>query len=71
MLTESVEAIVDMVVEQATLASWAIVHGLAMLALDGRLDEDAESNMSKVLQLFAVSLGQPESSTPHEAHPAQ
>lgn len=68
MLTESVEAIVDMVVEQATLASWAIVHGLAMLALDGRLDEVAES---KVLQLFAVSLGQPESSTPHEAHPAQ
>ena len=36
-LTDSVAAILDSGVEQATLASWAIVHGLAMLALDGRL----------------------------------
>ena len=70
-LTETVEAIVDTGVEQATLASWAIVHGLAMLALDGRLDDAAESNMSNVLQLFALSLGQqPARSAPHEAHPA-
>ncbi|WP_176594361.1 TetR/AcrR family transcriptional regulator [Sphingobium sp. EM0848] len=69
-LIESVEAIVDTGVEQATLASWAIVHGLAMLALDGRLDEAAESNMANVLQLFALSLGQSASSVAHEAHPA-
>jgi AcrR family transcriptional regulator len=58
-LTETVESIVDTDTEQATLASWAIVHGLAMLALDERLDDAAESSMSQVLQLFAFSLGQP------------
>ncbi|HKT76571.1 MAG TPA: TetR/AcrR family transcriptional regulator [Sphingobium sp.] len=55
-LTESVQAIVDTDAEQATLASWAIVHGLAMLALDQRLEDAAGANMSKILQFFVFSM---------------
>ena len=39
----------------ATLACWAIVHGLATLALDGRLSSDSEQIRS-VLTLFVSSL---------------
>lgn len=56
-LTDSVAAILDTGVEQATLASWAIVHGLAMLALDGRLEDTTESDMRNVVEPFAFSLG--------------
>ncbi|UZW57722.1 hypothetical protein NUH86_19340 [Sphingobium sp. JS3065] len=47
MLTDSVAAITGDGVERATLA---------MLALDGQLEDTAESEMQEVLQLFAFSL---------------
>lgn len=56
-LTATVAAILGGGVEQATLASWAIVHGLAMLALDGRLEDTTEASMRNVLEPFAFSLG--------------
>ena len=67
-LTESVAAIVDTNVEQATLASWAIVHGLAMLALDGRLEDTAETGLQDVLKLFAFSLGTSRPAPPSATH---
>ncbi|AEG51291.1 regulatory protein TetR [Sphingobium chlorophenolicum L-1] len=55
-LTDSVAKILDEGIERATLASWAVVHGLAMLALDGQLEDTDEADMQEVLQLFAFSL---------------
>lgn len=42
--------------ETATIAAWAIVHGLALLALDGTLPIDSDRAQS-VLSLFANGLG--------------
>lgn len=47
----------------ATTAAWSIVHGLTMLALDGRLPRD-ETHARAVLTLFVAGLKGPPPATP-------
>jgi len=56
-LTRRVAQLVPDDTQSAALASWSIVHGLATLALDGRLEGIEPDHERRALSLFVAALG--------------
>ncbi len=58
-LSRRVRALVPGDPEGAALACWSIVHGMATLALDGRLPGVGTAQERRALSLFVTGLGRP------------